>query len=113
MATSDYGDDIAIATLYLMAMMMAAVLTRLAFRFHMLRSLQWNDGTVSLALVFVLIWDASRVLTILLEQAFGVAQSSVMLAGTQHGLGKRESSLGPDQLSTVTKVNSLNCSSQD
>ena len=47
----DHVDEIAIATIYLMVMMILAVLIRLAFRLHMLRSLEWDDGTISLALV--------------------------------------------------------------
>lgn len=47
----DHGDEIAIATLYLLVMMIMAVWIRLAFRYYMLRSLQWDDGMVSLALV--------------------------------------------------------------
>jgi hypothetical protein len=44
-------DEITIATLYLLVMMTLAVLIRLAFRYYMLRSLQWDDRIVSLALV--------------------------------------------------------------
>lgn len=47
----DHVDEIAIATIYLMVIMILAVLIRLAFRLHMLRSLEWDDGTISLALV--------------------------------------------------------------
>jgi hypothetical protein len=50
----DNADGIAIATLYLVVMMVLAVLIRLAFRYTMLRSLQWDDGMVSLALVSLL-----------------------------------------------------------
>lgn len=48
---TDHVDQIAIATLYLLVMMVMAVLIRLAFRLFMLRSLQWDDVTVSLSLV--------------------------------------------------------------
>lgn len=47
----DHGDEIAIAALYLLVMMIMAVLIRLAFRFFMLRSLQRDDGIIALALV--------------------------------------------------------------
>lgn len=47
----DHVDEIAIATLYLLVMMIMAVWIRLAFRYYMPRSLQWDDGMVSLALV--------------------------------------------------------------
>lgn len=52
-STSDHGDEIAIAALYLLVMMIMAVLIRLAFRFFMLRSLQRDDGIISLALVWI------------------------------------------------------------
>lgn len=48
---TDHVDQIAIATLYLMVIMIMAVLIRLAFRLFMLRSLQWDDATVALSLV--------------------------------------------------------------
>lgn len=47
----DHVDEIAIATLYLLVMMILAVWIRLVFRYHILRSLQWDDGMVSVALV--------------------------------------------------------------
>ena len=53
---TDHVDQIAIATLYLLVMMIMAVLIRLAFRLFMLRSLQWDDMTVSLSLV-ILRWS--------------------------------------------------------
>ncbi|KAJ5419385.1 uncharacterized protein N7487_002935 [Penicillium crustosum] len=52
-STFDHGDEVAIAVLYLLVMMIMAVLIRLAFRFFMLRSLQRDDGIISLALVYV------------------------------------------------------------
>lgn len=47
----DHVDEIAIAALYLLVMMIMAVLIRLGFRFFMLRSLQRDDGMIVLALV--------------------------------------------------------------
>ncbi|PYH32213.1 uncharacterized protein BO87DRAFT_460861 [Aspergillus neoniger CBS 115656] len=82
----DHVDEIAIATIYLMVMMILAVLIRLAFRLHMLRSLEWDDGTISLALIFA------------------VAQCAVILAGTRNGLGKRELSLSDTEVQTLEKV---------
>ncbi|OJI83584.1 hypothetical protein ASPTUDRAFT_120390 [Aspergillus tubingensis CBS 134.48] len=82
----DHVDEIAIATIYLMVMMILAVLIRLAFRLHMLRSLEWDDGTISLALIFA------------------VAQCAVILAGTRNGLGKRELSLSDSEVQTLEKV---------
>ncbi|BCS03210.1 uncharacterized protein AKAW2_70088A [Aspergillus luchuensis] len=82
----DHVDEIAIATIYLMVMMILAVLIRLAFRIHMLRSLEWDDGTISLALIFA------------------VAQCAVILAGTRNGLGKRELSLSDTEVQTLEKV---------
>ncbi|KAJ6133919.1 hypothetical protein N7523_000241 [Penicillium sp. IBT 18751x] len=82
---TDHVDQIAIATLYLLVMMVMAVLIRLAFRLFMLRSLQWDDMTVSLSLLF------------------GIAQSSTIFAGTRHGLGKTKSALGEDDTSRVEK----------
>ncbi|GAA84746.1 hypothetical protein AKAW_02860 [Aspergillus luchuensis IFO 4308] len=81
----DHVDEIAIATIYLMVMMILAVLIRLAFRIHMLRSLEWDDGTISLALIFA------------------VAQCAVILAGTRNGLGKRELSLSDTEVQTLEK----------
>ena len=49
---TDHGDEIAIATLYLLVMMVIAVLIRLAFRYSMLRSLQWDDGICLFSLVY-------------------------------------------------------------
>ncbi|KAJ5722582.1 hypothetical protein N7488_000617 [Penicillium malachiteum] len=72
---TDHVDQIAIATLYLLAMMIMAVIIRLSFRFYMLRSFQWDDAIVSLSLVF------------------GISQSSAIFTGTTHGLGKRRSAL--------------------
>ncbi|KAI3005131.1 hypothetical protein CBS147346_4459 [Aspergillus niger] len=79
-------DEIAIATIYLMVMMILAVLIRLAFRLHMLRSLEWDDGTISLALIFA------------------VAQCAVILVGTEHGLGKRKLSLNDREVHTIEKA---------
>lgn len=53
LSTFDHGDEVAIAALYLLVMMIMAVLIRLAFRFFMLRSLQRDDGIISLALVCI------------------------------------------------------------
>jgi hypothetical protein len=96
---TDHVDQIAIATLYLLVMMVMAVLIRLAFRLFMLRSLQWDDATVALSLV-----SCQRRLAQLSNsrvewsngsaQVFGIAQSSTILAGTRHGLGKRQLTLG-------------------
>jgi hypothetical protein len=47
----DRGDGVAIAALYLMVLMIVSVLIRLAFRFSMIRTLQWDDAVVSVALV--------------------------------------------------------------
>lgn len=52
-STFDHRDEVAIAALYLLVMMIMAVLIRLAFRFFMLRSLQRDDGIISLALVYI------------------------------------------------------------
>jgi hypothetical protein len=52
-STFDHGDEVAIAALYLLVMMIMAVLIRLAFRLFMLRSLQRDDGIISLALVCI------------------------------------------------------------
>ncbi|PYI07736.1 hypothetical protein BO78DRAFT_442615 [Aspergillus sclerotiicarbonarius CBS 121057] len=82
----DHVDEIAIATLYLMVIMILAVLIRLAFRLYMLRSLQWDDGIVSLSLVFA------------------VAQCIAMLVGTRHGLGKRQSALSDKQVHILERV---------
>ncbi|RDH29256.1 hypothetical protein BDQ94DRAFT_174042 [Aspergillus welwitschiae] len=82
----DHVDEIAIATIYLMVMMILAVLIRLAFRLHMLRSLEWDDGTISLALIFA------------------VAQCAVILVGTEHGLGKRKLSLNDREVHTIEKA---------
>ncbi|GCB25368.1 hypothetical protein AAWM_08253 [Aspergillus awamori] len=82
----DHVDEIAIATIYLMVMMILAVLIRLAFRLHMLRSLEWDDGTISLALIFA------------------VAQCAVILVGTEHGLGKRKLSLNGREVHTLEKA---------
>ncbi|RAK95281.1 uncharacterized protein BO80DRAFT_369183 [Aspergillus ibericus CBS 121593] len=82
----DHVDEIAIATLYLMVMMILAVVIRLAFRLYMLRSLQWDDGIVSLSLVFA------------------VAQCISILVGTRHGLGKRESALSDKQVHILEKA---------
>ncbi|TPR10279.1 Major Facilitator Superfamily protein [Aspergillus niger] len=83
----DHVDEIAIATIYLMVIMILAVLIRLAFRLHMLRSLEWDDGTISLAL-----------------QIFAVAQCAVILVGTEHGLGKRKLSLNDTEVQILEKV---------
>lgn len=48
---ADHVDEIAIATLYLLVMMILAVLIRLIFRLYMLRSLHWDDGIVVLSSV--------------------------------------------------------------
>ncbi|KAI2826191.1 hypothetical protein CBS76997_7638 [Aspergillus niger] len=82
----DHVDEIAIATIYLMVIMILAVLIRLAFRLHMLRSLEWDDGTISLALIFA------------------VAQCAVILVGTEHGLGKRKLSLNDTEVQILEKV---------
>ncbi|GKZ82015.1 hypothetical protein AnigIFM56816_006545 [Aspergillus niger] len=82
----DHVDEIAIATIYLMVMMILAVLIRLAFRLHMLRSLEWDDGTISLALIFA------------------VAQCAVILVGTEHGLGKRKLGLNDREVHTIEKA---------
>lgn len=52
-STFDHGDEVAIAALYLLVMMITAVLIRLAFRLSMLRSLQRDDGIICLALVCI------------------------------------------------------------
>ncbi|KAJ5219380.1 uncharacterized protein N7498_001479 [Penicillium cinerascens] len=82
----DHADEIAIATLYLLVMMIMAVWTRLVFRYYMLRSLQWDDGMVSLAL------------------ALAIAQSAVILNGTVHGLGKLQSEMSAAHFTTVEKA---------
>ncbi|OJJ72187.1 hypothetical protein ASPBRDRAFT_196296 [Aspergillus brasiliensis CBS 101740] len=82
----DHVAEIAIATIYLMVIMILAVLIRLAFRLHILRSLQWDDATASLALVFA------------------VAQCAVTLVGTENGLGKPKSSLNNIEVQTLEKV---------
>ncbi|KAJ5636982.1 hypothetical protein N7490_006861 [Penicillium lividum] len=82
---SDHGDEIAIAALYLLVMMIMAVLIRLAFRFSMLRSFQRDDGMISLALVF------------------GIAQSALIFQGTKDGMGKRQSALSTQQVIDVEK----------
>ncbi|KAI2974184.1 hypothetical protein CBS147323_1573 [Aspergillus niger] len=82
----DHVDEIAIATIYLMVIMILAVLIRLAFRLHMLRSLEWDDGTISPALIFA------------------VAQCAVILVGTEHGLGKRKLSLNDTEVQILEKV---------
>ncbi|KAI2818230.1 hypothetical protein CBS115989_5344 [Aspergillus niger] len=82
----EHVDEIAIATIYLMVIMILAVLIRLAFRLHMLRSLEWDDGTISLALIFA------------------VAQCAVILVGTEHGLGKRKLSLNDTEVQILEKV---------
>lgn len=81
----DHVDEIAIATLYLLVMMIMAVWIRLTFRFYILRSLQWDDGMVSLAL------------------ALAIAQSAVIFTGTQHGLGKLQSEMSAAHYTTVEK----------
>ncbi|KAF5015442.1 hypothetical protein F66182_13233, partial [Fusarium sp. NRRL 66182] len=82
----DHVDEIAIATLYLLVMMILAVWIRLVFRYHILRSLQWDDGMVSVAL------------------ALAIAQSAVVFSGTQSGFGKLQSEISPANFITVEKV---------
>ncbi|OOF96812.1 hypothetical protein ASPCADRAFT_129879 [Aspergillus carbonarius ITEM 5010] len=82
----DHVDEIAIATLYLMVMMILAVLIRLAFRLYMLRSLHWDDGICSLSLVFA------------------VAQCIAILVGTRHGLGKRQAALSEKQIHILERA---------
>ncbi|GKZ22825.1 hypothetical protein AbraIFM66951_004949 [Aspergillus brasiliensis] len=87
-ATQDAPDhvaEIAIATIYLMVIMILAVLIRLAFRLHILRSLQWDDATASIALVFA------------------VAQCAVIIVGTENGLGKQKSSLNDIEVQALEK----------
>ncbi|KAJ5083380.1 hypothetical protein N7456_012807 [Penicillium angulare] len=84
-AAADHADEIAIATLYLLVMMIMAVWIRLAFRYYMLRSLQWDDGMVSIALIL------------------GISQSAVVFTGTQNGLGKLQSEMSAAHFTTVEK----------
>ncbi|PCG99896.1 Hypothetical protein PENO1_050640 [Penicillium occitanis (nom. inval.)] len=82
----DHVDEIAIATLYLLVMMIMAVWIRLTFRYYILRSLHWDDGMVSVAL------------------ALAIAQSAVIFSGTQNGLGKLQSEMSAAHFITVKKV---------
>lgn len=107
----DHVDEIAIATLYLLVMMIMAVWIRLMFRYYILRSLQWDDGMVSVALVglsygFVYL---RRLLELvftqrLIEKALAIAQSAVIFSGTQKGFGKLRSEMSAAQFITVEKV---------
>lgn len=107
----DHVDEIAIATLYLLVMMIMAVWIRLTFRYYILRSLQWDDGIVSVALVGLSYGFAylSRLLELvftqrLIEKALAIAQSAVIFSGTQNGLGKLQSEMSAAHLITVKKV---------
>jgi hypothetical protein len=109
---ANHVDEIAIATLYLLVMMLMAVLIRLTFRLYMLRSLHWDDGVVVLSSVCYF-WLYS-VLFLLMsneyglrsrgKQVFGIAQSCTIFAGTQHGLGKQQTDLAADEISAIEKV---------
>lgn len=48
---ANHVEEIAIATLYLLVMLLMAVLIRLAFRLYILRSLYWDDWIVVLSSV--------------------------------------------------------------
>ncbi|RAO73226.1 uncharacterized protein BHQ10_009238 [Talaromyces amestolkiae] len=82
----DHVDEIAIATLYLLVMMILAVWIRLIFRYYILRSLQWDDAMVSVAL------------------ALAIAQSAIIFSGTQNGFGKLQSEMSAANFITVEKV---------
>lgn len=104
----DHVDEIAIATLYLVVMMIVSVLIRLAFRFYMLRSLRWDDGAVSLSLVGLPPFDSPQHVERTnagMGQVFAIVQSGTILAGTKQGLGKPRTILSVDQVSAVEKVN--------
>jgi hypothetical protein len=107
----DHVDEIAIATLYLLVMMIMAVCIRLIFRYYILRSLQWDDGMVSVALVSLLYGFAylryllELVLTQrLFEKALALAQSAIIFSGTQTGFGKLQSEMSAANFITVEKV---------
>ena len=66
---ANHVDEIAIATLYLLVMMLMAVLIRLTFRLYMLNSLYWDDGIVVLSLVCYFPLSSIQFLLVSIEYA--------------------------------------------
>jgi hypothetical protein len=66
---ANHVDEIAIATLYLLVMMLMAVLIRLTFRLYMLSSLYWDDGIVVLSSVCYRSLSSMQFLLISIEYA--------------------------------------------
>ncbi|RAL07833.1 uncharacterized protein BO97DRAFT_428986 [Aspergillus homomorphus CBS 101889] len=81
-----HADGIAIATLYMLVIMILAVVMRLAFRLWMVRTLQWDDGTVLIALFFA------------------IGQSATILIGTKYGMGNTVPPLTEHEMMHVEKV---------